>query len=134
MRPGERVDLMRRLADQVDGSGMPGADVEVMLRGFGFPAEGWDGGFDESLRTYVMRMIEQGQDEALVELDEYLLGGSSRDSLDPADLPWAAGTYKLFITHTHSHAALAGGVRNIFARWRIDAFVAHDTIEPTREW
>lgn len=104
-----------------------------MLRQFGLPASGyWD--FDGTLRAYVLYSLEQGSDETLVELDEYLLGGSSRETLEPSDLPWVSGTYRLFISHTHWHAALAGDVRTIFSRWNIDAFVAHTAIEPTREW
>lgn len=134
MHPGDRTDLILRLADDLTGSDLPNENVELMLRQFGFPAEGWDGGFNQSLRAYVLETLEGGTDESLVELDEYRLGGSSRDRLDPADLPWVAGMYRLFISHTHVHAVLAGAVRSIFARWRIDAFVAHTTIEPTREW
>jgi hypothetical protein len=73
-------------------------------------------------------------DEILIDLDEYLYSGASRELLDPADLPWESGTFRLFISHTHPNAALAGEMEKIFARWRIDAFVAHTTIEPTREW
>lgn len=75
-----------------------------------------------------------GPDESLVELDEYLFGGSSRDVLDPANLPWETGAFRVCISHTSANAALAGEIRACFTPWRIDAFVAHTTIEPTREW
>jgi hypothetical protein len=134
MNPGDRIDLIRRLADDLSGSELPDDDIELMLRGFGFRAGGWDPSYEQSLRSYVIGALESGSDEALVELDEYRLGGGSRAQLDPADLPWAPGMYRLFMSHTHAHAALAGKIKTYFARWRIDAFVAHTTIEPTREW
>jgi hypothetical protein len=133
MYPGDRTDVIRRLADQLSAEALPTEDIELVLRQFGCETSAWDY-YDGTRRAFIFGALEQVSDEALVELDEYLLGGSSREQLDPADLPWAAGHYRLFVSHTHAHAALAGGVRTILGRWRMDAFVAHDTIEPTREW
>lgn len=134
VRAGDRVELLRRLADRLsDESDYPWEDMELVLGQFGFSvpdADRWEG----SSRSFVLASLQGGLDESLVELDEYLLGGSSRDVLDPASLPWETGAFRLFISHTSANAALAGEIREYFAPWRIDAFVAHTTIEPTREW
>jgi hypothetical protein len=134
MRRTDRIDLLRRLADHLaDEEALGQEDRDLVLRQFELPAPGlWN--FNGTLREYVLSSLEDGSEETLVELDEYLLGGSSREALEPSDLPWVSGNYRLFISHTHEHAALAGDVRTFLARWNIDAFVAHTTIEPTREW
>jgi hypothetical protein len=92
------------------------------------------GSIEPDARTWVLPRLEDVTDEQLVELDEYLLAGPSRQLLDPADLPWESGTFHLFVSHTHTHAALAGKMRTYFKPWRIDAFVAHEDIDPTRQW
>jgi hypothetical protein len=133
MRTGDRVRLLRKLADRLSASDYPWEDMELVLRQFGFRVsdpEQWQG----SGRGYVLEALQTGQDDALVELDEYLFGGASREVLDPADLPWESGLFRLFISHTSANAELAGKLREYFAPWRVDAFVAHSTIEPTREW
>ncbi len=131
MRPGDRIELLRRLASRLAEDDYAWDELDLVLRQFGFAtADRWDG----SRRSYALEMLERGSDESLVELDEYLFGGSSRDTLETSDLPWEPGTFRLFVSHTSPNASLAGELRKIFARWRMDAFVAHDTIEPTREW
>lgn len=131
MRPGDRVELLRKLADRLGEDDFPWQDLGLVLSQFGFTTDGmWSG----STRSCALRNLQNGSDESLVELDEYLFGDSSRDSLETADLPWETGTFRLFISHTSAHAPLAGELRRMFSAWRIDAFVAHTTIEPTREW
>ncbi len=133
VNPGDRVELLKKLAERLAERDYSWDDRMLILRQFGFPTrdpDRWEG----TDRAFVLWCIEDGGDEALVSLDEYLFGGSSRDVLDPSDLPWEAGTFKLFISHTSANAEFVGRIRTLYARWRIDAFVAHTTIEPTREW
>ncbi len=130
MRPGDRITLLRRLADTLTEQ-EDWEDIDLVLRQFGFTtSERWDG----SQRAYALQHLESGTDTALVDLDEYLHGGDARAHLDPGDLPWEPGTFRLFVSHTMAKADIAGEMRRVLASWRIDAFVAHDTIEPTREW
>lgn len=131
MLPGDRIETIRRIASDLGDASRDWEDVELILRQFGFPTMG-EGG--SSPRAYVMATVEHGADNNLIALDEYLRGGVSAVAPDPSELPWEPGTFRLFISHTSPHAALCDEMRTIFARWRIDAFVAHTTIEPTREW
>jgi hypothetical protein len=54
----------------------------------------------------------------------------------PEDIPsfWQAGFFRLFITHVALHRAKAHELKEHLARFQVAAFVAHDDIEPTREW
>jgi hypothetical protein len=133
MRRGDRIELLKKLADRLGADDYSWEDRRLVLHQFGFRVgdpDDWEG----TARAYVIWHLEDASDETLVELDEYLLGGSSREALDLANLPWESGTFRLFISHTSANAELAGKLRGYFAPWRIDAFVAHTTIEPTREW
>jgi len=133
MRRNERVDVIRKLADRLEADGYADEDVTLILDQFGFSPGGyeyWDG----SRRGYLLQHLQQGADEGLVDLDEYLSGGTSRTASESTDLPWEPGAVRLFVSHTSAHAKLAGAVRAIFLPWRVDAFVAHTTIEPSRDW
>lgn len=132
MRPGAKIELLRKLARGLVEANDTEDAVDLVLRQFGFPVAFRSG---KSLEAYALAQLEGGgSDEALVELDEYLFGGGSREELDASDLPWESGTFRLFISHTHEHRAVASGMRDLFAVWRIDAFVAHVDIEPTKRW
>jgi len=130
---GHRVELLKKLADRLAADDYPWEDRRLVLREFGLQVaspEDWE----DTARAYVIWHLEDAADETLVELDEYLFGGSSRETLGPSTLPWESGTFRLFISHTSANAELAGKLRQYFEPWRIDAFVAHTNIEPTREW
>lgn len=132
MRPSERVDLIRKVADRLAQQDYSWDDIALELGTFRIPESNpdyWKG----STRGYVMHHLREGSDEDLQELGEHLFG-PARTALDPADLPWEAGAVRLFLSHTSAHAALAGGLRDIFLPWRIDAFVAHTSIDATRQW
>src|SRR5262249_2168653 len=51
-----------------------------------------------------------------------------------SDSVWDEGRFRLFISHTHEHKAAVGWQKGGLALLGIDAFVAHDDIEPSREW
>jgi hypothetical protein len=52
------------------------------------------------------------------------------------DIPsfWKPGYFRLFITHVATHKAEAHELKVHLARFHIATFVAHDDIEPTKEW
>ena len=54
----------------------------------------------------------------------------------PGDVPsfWQPGFFRLFITHVAASKAEAHQLKEVFAQYQIAAFVAHDDIEPTKEW
>ena len=47
---------------------------------------------------------------------------------------WKTGFFRLFITHTHPNKTSAHNLKTAVGKYGIAAFVAHDDIEPTKEW
>jgi hypothetical protein len=47
---------------------------------------------------------------------------------------WEPGFFRLFITHLATNKTEAHQLKELLAAYQIAAFVAHDDIEPTREW
>lgn len=52
----------------------------------------------------------------------------------PAPAFWGAGYFRLFISHPSQAKAQAHGLKTELLRYQIACFVAHDDIEPTKEW
>ncbi len=52
------------------------------------------------------------------------------------DVPsfWQAGYFRLFISHTSGNKESAHRLKLALAEYHVAAFVAHDDIEPTKEW
>lgn len=48
--------------------------------------------------------------------------------------PWAQGRFRLFISHSSVRKSLAHGLRKALKAYAIDAFVAHDAVQPTEDW
>jgi hypothetical protein len=47
---------------------------------------------------------------------------------------WASDRIRVFISHTSAHRAAVGEIAEVLDRFAYSCFVAHDRIEPTREW
>lgn len=54
-------------------------------------------------------------------------------SLTSADF-WKEGFLKLFVSHLSENKARMSAMKNEFDKWGISAFIAHEDIEPSREW
>jgi hypothetical protein len=47
---------------------------------------------------------------------------------------WAPNRIRVFLSHTSKHRADVGNLKREFDRFAFSCFVAHDAIEPTRQW
>jgi hypothetical protein len=133
MQPGERV----RLAGRVYRNFRNPHDwswkfIDYVLDEFGaeYTAE-----TDEMQR--VLECIRSLSDDNLLALHAHLHPDAAHP---PAPLPqieapgpWQPGWFRLFVSQTAVHKALQG-VKSWMERVHVDGFVAHSTIEPTREW
>jgi TIR domain-containing protein len=58
------------------------------------------------------------------------VGQESEDTLSF----WQTGFFRLFISHTSATKSSAHNLKAALGKFQVAAFVAHDDIEPTREW
>src|ERR1039458_7816017 len=131
MKPGIRVKLIKEVSTKLAEYGWP--DIDLVLRQFGLP---WSDSWDSSDKYgYVVHHIEGGDDEQLLELREFLLGGGD-DQPDLTDLigPWTAQRFRLFASHIHTDKRELSKLKVALGAYGIDTFVAHEDIQPTKEW
>lgn len=131
MKKGHRVDIIRRNADKLSKFNYSG--IDLILRQFEFPwSEQWTGTKIEYCRHYV----EKGSDDDLMELYEHLYGGNPYVFAEKTSTSkvWKDGYFKLFISHISSDKEAISKVKGNLIDFGVDAFVAHQDIEPTKEW
>lgn len=131
MKPGDRVTLIQQLSQELAARDY--ADLDLILRQFGLPwRQYWNGGRYE----YALEMLEKGRDADLLALHEYLFGFSGEpDPLSGVEADcWAKGQFRLFLSHVSTDKILCSNLKIGLARFGISCFVAHEDIEPTREW
>ena len=58
----------------------------------------------------------------------------SGEVLEAAPAYWEPGHFRLFVSHASQKRASAHRLKEALAPFQIAAFVAHDDIEPTKEW
>lgn len=127
MNIGRRIALIRKLARTMSGESW--TDIDLMLRQSGLPtSSAWDG--DDRYR-YCVEMLQHGRDDVLVDLDTYLHGPTDAS---PDDAPWRTPDLRLFLSHSSRHNAGAAQLKRALAHYGIEGFVAHEDIQPNREW
>lgn len=77
-------------------------------------------------------LVEHPRPHALVGSGEQVAAADEA----PRDVPryWEPGHFRLFISHASEKRESAHRLKEALSDYQIAAFVAHDDIEPTREW
>lgn len=128
MNRGERLEAIQRVAKTLGTRSY--REIDLILTTFELPTTDFGSWSDES--EYALDMVAKGTDAAVADLDAYL-GGDAMASEDE-DRIWTSGSFRLFISHTSVNKVRAAAIAKAAARIGISGFVAHDTIEPSREW
>jgi hypothetical protein len=136
LTPGDRVDFKRKIARTL--ARQDWSDIDLKLQEFGLPAvTTWRG---DKVREVLEALSGSQPDEALAGLNAYLHPADAPtappqpESFDDPANPWVGQGLRLFLSHVHTYAEQAGALRHALAERSVDAFVAHDSIEPTEEW
>lgn len=132
MQPGERVNLIQSITTTLAQNDMSWEMIDVALDEFGA-----DQMFGEVGSQPALHRVRTLPDDKLIALHAYLHPDEvPSEPLPRSDDggPWQPDHFRLFISHASAHKEEAGRIRTWMARVGVDGFVAHTTIEPTREW
>jgi hypothetical protein len=111
------------------------ADIDLTLDTFGVPGSYLDESSPSkgSRYRYILRRLAEAQDAAVTGLHAHFFNGTPTPDGPTTDPP-ADGEPLVFISHTWTNKALAAEVRDTFAELGMKGFVAHEDIEPTKDW
>lgn len=132
MTPSERIKLIREITYRlaIDDWAM----VNVSLRQFGIRTIEPDD-FYGGLPEYVPYMLEESSDQILIDLAQHLeinLFESLSSIPDPKF--WKKNFFKLFLSHISEFKKETAELQQSLLSYGITSFVAHEDIEPTKEW
>ena len=129
MQPEKRIPIVRRIVTRLDAE-EDWSEIDFVLDQFGFATENeWYG----SKRAYIRHVLVDNGDDAKIEaLDRYLTGHANPVGEEPWDED--NGPFRLFITHIAKKKLFAHELKGELVFFGVDAFVAHEDIEPGKEW
>ena len=130
LTPSDRIHLIKEIGHRLGTAEW--ALIDLTLRQFDLPWDNTWGGNNRS--AYIMRMIEEGDDDVLLALGRHLgyEFGTARPQIEPSF--WIQGYFRLFVSHLAEHRKFADEIQNELIGFGVSSFVAHNDIEPTREW
>ncbi len=113
------------------------SDIDVYLGGFGVDTK-IETPNANSKWVYSKELLSDAVDETLfniageLEVEHDYAVPSTLESLDSKF--WLAGHFRLFLSHISSFKAKTAQLQGALRNYGISAFVAHEDIEPTKEW
>lgn len=129
MKPGQRVDLIRKISERMNQEEWP--MVDLILRQFDLPTTDM---FNGDKIHYIIQMLDGASSDILNELAGYFGIGNVRAQPENSPDFWEDNFYRLFISHRSEDKAEVGALQKALSNCGISAFVAHVDITPSREW
>lgn len=139
LTPPQRAELIiRMLQSLLDRTW---TEIDVILVSFGFAGLGLDETTDYPAVEARCRAALQGADSSVLrQLAEYVLGPDlatpviAAQPADRADDLWGTGIVRVFLSHLAAERAFIGEVSEQLSGVGLSSFVAHDSIDVSREW
>jgi hypothetical protein len=128
MHPSERIKHIKAIASALSSEDW--ALLDLTLKQFGLPwADQWGG----TKEAYVIEMLSNAEDEPLLEIAKHLGVASQLETIaEPAF--WSGTSARVFLSHLASMKGQVALLRSELARVGVTAFLAHEDIEPTKDW
>jgi len=129
MTPSERVHHIRAIARELAKEEWP--LIDLTLKQFQLRwSKTWDG---NDKAAYVIDMVSEAGDEALLDLAKHL---GTASELEPVTQPsfWSPNEARVFISHVATIKKKTSSLKTALVAYGMRGFVAHEDIEPTKEW
>lgn len=129
MHPSERIKHIKEISKELSKEDW--ALIDLTLKQFGLPySETWGNNDRES---YVIEMIDEAKDKPLLELAKHLGVASQLETLNEPEF-WENIEARVFLSHLASNKVETSKLQLQLEKFGISAFVAHEDIEPTKQW
>jgi hypothetical protein len=130
MLASQRVTLVRSICERLSEENM--TDIDLTLDQFHIGPLALRGGSIDKY-GYCVARVQTADDGTLIELGNHVLG-SPEGAAAPEPLPWHPKRFRLFLSHLATEKHLVSAVKAELAACTVDAFVAHQDIEPAKLW
>jgi hypothetical protein len=134
LTPGEKITIIKSASAALKDENWTDLTLTLDLFDVVDIDDDWHNVYD-----YISQRLRQTKDDdALIGLYRHLFPDADLETAAVEVVetpgPWKEGHFRLFLSHTKANKQLAGKIRERLLDCGIDAYVAHDMIEPTKEW
>jgi hypothetical protein len=136
MKPLEKVKLIDDIGRELQ-SRMTFTEIESYFKAYGIPTDHQPS--YNSKYVYVKEILPKISDEIIVDIaNELNLKHYFQNKIpsfkDDSAIFWKTGHFKLFLSHLASFKKTIGILKAELEKYGISSFVAHEDIEPTKDW
>jgi len=128
MHPSERIRHIKEISKEL--SKEEWSLVDLTLKQFGLP---WSDQWGGDKENYIIEMISTADDAPLLELAKHLGVASQLETAEEPEF-WGSGEARVFLSHLAKNKVETTQLKEQLESFGISAFVAHEDIEPTKEW
>jgi len=128
MKPSDRIKQITAIAKSLESEEW--SLIDFTLKQFGLP---WLDTWSKDKYSYLLEMLSDAPAESLLELGKHLGTVSTLESSSSPTF-WSEDDPRIFLSHLSTEKEKTGKIRKELAKFGISAFVAHDDVEPTKEW
>ena len=126
----DRVNLIKEISNRLSSENW--SIVDLTLKAFGLNVENsWNG----DVPSYIVSSIENAPSATLLEIASHLgysVGTGEHHNIEPPF--WKKSRLRMFISHLAAHKLQASNLQQALNDRGISSFVAHEDIEPAKEW
>ncbi|MEZ5084269.1 MAG: toll/interleukin-1 receptor domain-containing protein [Bacteroidales bacterium] len=132
----EKIKLIEDIGSELQ-SRMTFSEINAYLSAYGIPTDHVPS--YNSKRVYVKEILPKINDDIVIQIaNELQIEHNFQSKLptfkDSTTTFWKKGHFKLFISHLSSFKKTIGHLKTDLEKYGISSFVAHEDIEPTKEW
>lgn len=133
MRVLERIELIDKIGRELQ-SRMSYSDIDVYLGAYGIETKDAQPS-SNSKWVYVKELLANADENLVLSIAEELnLSHNFSNNTHKEATFWKAGHFKLFISHLASFKGNTARLQQVLKDYAISSFVAHEDIEPSKEW
>ena len=133
MKQFERLKLIDKIGRELQAR-MSYSDIDVYLSGFGIDCKDFQPSTN-SKWVYVKELLADKSADLVIKIaDDLELDHNFSPSIVREATCWKSGHFRLFISHLATFKIQASHLQSFLRKYAISAFVAHEDIEPSKEW
>lgn len=129
----QKIELLESIGLELQ-SRMTFADIDTYFKSHGVPTQ--NDYPHNSKRSYSKDMLAQVDDDLVLKIAAELgIQGVPEPTIALKEVSfWKAGHFRLFLSHLSSFKRQTAHLQTALKKYAISSFVAHEDIEPTKEW
>lgn len=130
----QKIELLEEIGSELQ-SRMTFSDIDIYFRGHGVPTQ--NNYPSNSKRSYAKDMLANVSEKLLLVIASELGLLEEVNDHDVKDVEvsfWQPGYFRLFLSHLASFKVQTSHLQSALRKFAISSFVAHEDIEPTKEW